>query len=287
MGTRDYSYRKLERLRFYVSYFWYKLILPIEVKSPRLRMWWYELGYTLHKFRDYQFCMPWKSSVDEITTRFGTFGIRVGTNDAANVSPAFERRDINALLCTIDRLLNEGKRVLFLDVGGDVGTYSVIVGNRFDEKQVDIICFEPVPANCSILRQNIARNGLEHKVEVVEAALLDEEMESLHICLNAIAPGSSSINGEGEFVDVRATRMDTVLKERLTDYDVIVMKLDVEGAEERVLRGADGINKLDIETHLVVEDFVDESIIAYLQESHWEFQGKYTDYNSWWIKTRA
>jgi len=281
---KGFSYKAWDRLAFYASYFWYKLILPLEVKSPRFSMWVYEMAYTAHKFRNYEYCRPWTSAKDVITTRFGSFKIRVHTADAANVSPAFERRDLNRLFQLISQLSKAGKRVLFLDVGGDIGTYSVAVGKRFASEQIDIICFEPIPASCQLIRDNIERNDLSDTVELMEVALMDEQRADLKICLNALAPGSSSVTGEGEVMYVKADRMDTLLEDRLDRYDAVVMKIDVEGAEESVLSGATSLLEKSDETYLMIEDFVDNSIVSYLSGTGWKFDGKVTDYNSWWNK---
>ena len=281
----EFKFSVIGKLTFYASYFWYKLILPLEVKSPRLSMWWYELVYTAHKFRDYEYCLPWKSSVDVITTRFGSYKIRTNTSDAANVSPAFERRDLNHLFVLINSLSKAGKRVLFLDIGGDIGTYSVAVANHFNSKSVDVICFEPIPASCNLIRDNIERNQLAGKVELIEVALMDEAHDSLKICLNSMAPGSSSVKGTGEEFFVKARRLDQLLADRVGRFDTMVLKIDVEGVEESVLRGASGLLGQGVETHLMVEDFIDRSIITYLESENWMFEGKLTEYNSWWKKS--
>jgi FkbM family methyltransferase len=284
INMKRFEFTLLNKLIFYGTYFWYKLILPFEVRTPRLRLWMYELVYTLHKFRDYEYCKPWTYAEDLLVTRFGSFRIRKDTADAANVSPAFERRDLNHLFGCIKGLLQEGKRVLFLDVGGDIGTYSIAVANRFTDEAVTVMCFEPIPASCDLIRQNIKLNSLEGQVELIEVALMDEPQEQLKICLNTLAPGSSSIKGEGEEVMVRADRLDSVLKGGISDFDAVVIKIDVEGVEENVLRGASGLLELGVETHLMVEDFIDQSIINYLEGADWAFKGKFTEYNSWWNK---
>lgn len=280
----EFKYSALERVGFYASYFWYKLILPLEVKSPRLQLWWYEFWYSLHKFRDYKFGLQWKSDIDVVTTRFGSWYIRTHTSDAANVSPAFERLDINRMFKTLGQLVSQGKKVLFLDVGGDLGTFSVTIGNRFRSQPVDTIVFEPVPASCALLRRNIELNDLNDHVEVMEVALMDEKKDDLQIGMNVLTPGSSSIDGNSDFVVVKADRLDTLIADRLEQYDAIVMKLDVEGAEKYVLRGAEGILDKGKDLSLLIEDFVEPSIIQFLQEMGWNFQRKITDYNSWWTK---
>lgn len=281
---KKFAYSMMDRVEFYCSYFWYKLILPLEVRSPRFSLWVYELAYTAHKFRAYEYCLPWKSKMDVITTRFGSFKVRRNTADAANVSPAFERRDLNHLFKVIDGLSSSGKRVLFLDVGGDIGTYSVAVGNRFKSVPVDVVCFEPIPASCDLIRDNIKRNQLMDKVELIEVALMDEAQDGLKICLNALAPGSSRVGGDGEEVLVRADRLDNLFLDRVEDFDVMVLKIDVEGVEENVLRGASNLLEQGVETYLMVEDFIDRSIVTYLEDHNWSFEGKLTEYNSWWKK---
>src|SRR4030042_6310502 len=102
---KKYRYTFMDNLLFYCSYFYYKLILPLEVKKPRFKLWLYEWHYSLAKFINYQMNVPWKYTIDTIQTRFGTFKIRTNTSDAANVSPAFERRDQNYLVRTINELV--------------------------------------------------------------------------------------------------------------------------------------------------------------------------------------
>ncbi|MBN2683923.1 MAG: FkbM family methyltransferase [Pontiellaceae bacterium] len=278
----SFRYGVGQKAAFYASYFWYKLILPLETKSPRLALWGYEMVYTAHKFRNYEYCCPWKSGTHIIKTRFGEFKIRAGTADAANVSPAFERRDMNCLFRIIGRLCDAKKRVLFLDIGGDIGTYSIAVANRFGHADVHIVCFEPIPSSCELILDNISRNNAEEKVELIDAALMDEAQEDMQIHLNTLAPGSSGVSGEGEVVSVRSERLDDLMMDRIHEYDSIVMKIDVEGVEDRVLLGASKLLTQGIEVYLMVEDFIDRSIVSFLEESGWTFIGKYTEYNSWW-----
>lgn len=283
-GMKAFSYSRLSKLAFYGSYFWYKLILPLEVRSPRFSMWFYEIMYTLHKFIDYEYCRPWRGRGDVITTRFGAFRVRRNTADAANVSPAFERRDLNRLLGLIADLTGSGKKVLFLDVGGDIGTYSITVANRFQSGGVRVCCFEPVPASCELIRDNIARNGGADRIELFDVALMDERNDDLTISLNAEAPGSSGIAGEGQDLHVRADRLDHLLASQLDGIDAVVMKIDVEGAEKNVLEGAAGLLQQPVDVFLMVEDFIDSSIIEFLENRGWSFMEKLTDYNSWWVK---
>jgi len=57
---------------------------------------------------------------------------------------------------------------LFLDLGSNVGRYTVLAGAVAG---ADVIAVEPVPATLAVLRDNIALNGLEGLVEVLPVAL--------------------------------------------------------------------------------------------------------------------
>jgi FkbM family methyltransferase len=285
--ARPFGFRRRDGFLFYASYLWYKLVLPFEVRSPRWKMWGYEIVYTAAKFRDYARCLPWNHALDRVVTRFGCFRIRRHTSDAAVVSPAFERRDVNRLLSLIARKLSEGRRVVFLDVGADLGTYAITVGNRFRGKAVRVVAFEPVPASCALLRRNVKANRLGDQVAVHEVALMSGSGANAAIRLDAGDPGSSSLRGSGPAVEVESARLDEVLELAGGDDAVLVMKLDVEGAEKEVLDGAEGLLRSGREVHLMVEDFIDRTIVDFLVQRGWAFAAKRTPYNSWWQCTGA
>lgn len=283
---QKFHYSFINKLIFYLSYFFYKIIIPFEVKDPRWKMWWYEFKYTIAKFKDYNTSIPWRYSQSKIRTKFGVFKIRVNTSDAANVSPAFERRDINYLLRLIKKITKTGKKVLFLDIGADLGGYSVIVANRFAKDPVRIKCFEPVEESCSLIRKNLAINGVEDNVKLYPVALLNGKKEQAEIMLDTITPGSSSMTSEGEAenktVIIRTEKLDDVIGGEISEYDAIVFKIDVEGVEQEVLVGAKGILNSGKDIYIMVEDFIKPEIINYLGKNGWSFMTKVTSYNSWW-----
>jgi len=57
---------------------------------------------------------------------------------------------------------------LFLDLGSNVGSYTVLAGAVAG---ADVIAVEPVPVTLAVLRDNIALNGLSGRVEVLPVAL--------------------------------------------------------------------------------------------------------------------
>lgn len=283
---KGYRYPWRAKFLFLASYFFYKLILPLEVKRPRFNMWLYEILYTARKFVNYRANTRYPFRDREVLTRFGEFQIREDTADAANVSPAFERSDVNFLCRLLRRLTERKARVLFLDIGSDIGKYAVLVGRQFPS--VDILCFEPVPGSVALLRTNLERNGLTgDRVRVHPCALLDQESAAYAMCLDQIDPGSSRArrisDADAHVFTCEAKRLDDLLPaDRLVRYDALVFKIDVEGAETRVLKGAQACLRAAAEKYLLVEDFIDRSIVDYLQDRGAEFLAKKTDYNSWW-----
>lgn len=285
---KKFQYTIINSISFYISYFFYKLIIPLEIKKPRWKMWFYEFIYSIAKFKDYNSSISWKYPIDTIITKFGIFKIRVNTSDAANVSPAFERRDQNYLLRLISELLSSGKKVLFLDIGADIGSYSVLVANKFRNKSITIKSFEPIEESCTLIKENILRNNIEKHVNINPIALSNENNDDAIIELNCGTPGSSTMKkgtdlGQKKQIHIKTKKLDDVLKDEISEFDAVVCKIDVEGMEKEVILGAQNIIQSKKDIYVMVEDFIDTKIIDYLQENGWNFLKKVTSYNSWWF----
>ena len=125
-------------------------------------------------------------------------------------------------------LLREGD--LFLDIGANIGTYTVLASGICRAKTW---AFEPDHDTVQRLKRNIAVNSLDALVKVYECALGAEQGEV------AFTFGLDTVNRIAAANDkkvrrVRGERLDTLI----VDSQPIMLKLDVEGAEEDVLQGA-------------------------------------------------
>jgi len=289
-----FRFARKDKTAFYWSYFTSKVFgLWFEVKTPKLRMFLYEMLYSAAKLLNSTSLLPSPFRVELVETGFGTFKVRLGTADLASASPAFERKDVDYLLTLIGGLRHKAKRVLFLDIGADIGTFSVSVGNRFNAPgSVRVMAFEPAPTSFALLEENIRLNGLEAVTELHNLALYDRDGLELDFTFNVRAPGSSGISAAPADSErhtrqtVMTRTLDSVVKNRLSDYDAVVFKMDVEGVEREVLEGARQVIQTAVQSgialYVMVEDFVKPSIVAYLEESGAEFLAKVTPYNSWW-----
>lgn len=133
---------------------------------------------------------------------------------------------------------------VYFDVGTHAG-FLALLASRLVGTQGQVHCFEPVPANVETLRRNIAMNDAQNIV-VHELALGDCDGTTTMDMTGRNITASLRSDGSGE--EVRVARLDS-LTELPTPH---LVKVDVEGAEAQVLRGAQGMFKRQLPV-LVVE----------------------------------
>ena len=128
-------------------------------------------------------------------------------------------------LKTFDELIEEGLH--FLDVGANVGLFSNIAASR----GAKVSSFEPHPEIRNVLERNL--RDLQANIYNFAASDLEEEVK-LYL---SDEPGSHSLNMKNaEYVQVQAVQLDNVIKE-----NVHLIKIDVEGAEVKALKGMHNI----------------------------------------------
>jgi FkbM family methyltransferase len=126
-----------------------------------------------------------------------------------------------------------------IDVGAYLGVYALL-GARLAGAGGRVVALEVDPRTVPFLRRNVVENGLTTTVRIVEAAAADQRGVARFFLNEGDASGSSLFvrHGQGQAQDVSVVRLDDVLAD-LPRADV--MKIDVEGAEPLVLRGADDV----------------------------------------------
>ncbi len=130
-----------------------------------------------------------------------------------------------------------------MDVGANVGWWSVPLARRVGPHGGRVIGFEPVPANRARLEWALAANAVQPHVTVAPVALGDEPGE-LGMWLKSEETGAGSgtaalVTGEGpSHLKVPVVTLDDWTAEHgIARCDL--MKLDIEGAELMMLRGAE------------------------------------------------
>ena len=120
---------------------------------------------------------------------------------------------------------------VFFDVGANVGFYSLLAARCVVTGRV--YAFEPLPANIAFLRKHLEMNRVRN-VRVLEVALSDESGMTSFLSESTRAMGKLEAGGS---LTVETSTLDTLIAEqRIPAPDCI--KMDIEGAEFRALRGA-------------------------------------------------
>jgi FkbM family methyltransferase len=124
-----------------------------------------------------------------------------------------------------------------IDGGANIGLFTVMAAAGVGPRGHVIAC-EPAPTTMALLRANVERNAFDW-VELRELALADAPGR-LHMQVFTPGSGFSSFAPAdaitGTQVEVEVATLDNVVGDALERLTLV--KLDVEGAELRALRGA-------------------------------------------------
>lgn len=120
-----------------------------------------------------------------------------------------------------------------IDVGANIGFFSVYFCQWVSEGG-KVIALEPEPHNYSQLLVTLKRENQEGKIETHSVAV-DCQKGTVRLALNPAHPGDHKLGTEG--IKVSAVSIDSLLADRNWP-DVSLIKIDVQGAEMRVLQGA-------------------------------------------------
>lgn len=135
---------------------------------------------------------------------------------------------------------------IFIDIGANVGIFSLIASSKFRR----VIAFEPVPEIYDKLKHNIEISSALN-IEI-ETCCLSDKSTSDEIHINPLNFGGNSLEGfSKEYIEDSGLNGWQILKVDLEPLDKVLdqknlepeekislIKIDVEGHEESVIRGA-------------------------------------------------
>lgn len=147
---------------------------------------------------------------------------------------AFERDEIEAAADLIKR----GGAGTVIDIGANVGLHTITWANQCP--QASFYAFEPTPTVYSALCTSIGMNSLRGRIEPVNAALGDIDgtadlFETTDDAYNSLKNTHRKALERVTTVDVH--RLDTYVAQKGI-RDISFIKIDAEGTEDAVLRGA-------------------------------------------------
>jgi FkbM family methyltransferase len=129
-----------------------------------------------------------------------------------------------------------------VDVGANIGMYTVPLATAVGDAGT-VLAFEPVPQTLEKLRSNIALNGLVNVVVVAAAAADGPGVVDLRLANDSAYASLVRVKhdrGTGTTLAVPAVTIDQVWEER-NRPTISFCKIDVEGAELLVLKGAEDV----------------------------------------------
>jgi FkbM family methyltransferase len=137
-------------------------------------------------------------------------------------------------IALLSSLLKDGPAIL--DVGANIGTHSLAFAARFPSSPV--LSFEPQPLAHALLAASALLNGYDnirpHQLGCAEQTRIIE----IHSDYEAIGWNIGALDLKAAEVASGTPILLTPLDKMVTDLDVQLIKIDVEGAESEVLRGA-------------------------------------------------
>lgn len=118
------------------------------------------------------------------------------------------------------------------DVGAFVGLYTVALACRAGERG-RVFAFEPDASNTALLRETVQLNGVSDRVQIISAAVGYELARvPFHSGRGSESVMTQSTSSDSSYVD--CVTLDGIFATGRLD----LLKIDVEGYEELVLRGA-------------------------------------------------
>jgi FkbM family methyltransferase len=124
---------------------------------------------------------------------------------------------------------------LFIDIGANVGVYSILASGVAGANTISI---EPIPTTYEFLKKNIIVNNLHTKVSPLNIGIGDHtgtatftrNLDTVNHIILMEEPGNAD-----SFIHVPIENLDTILIDK---QDPLLLKIDVEGFEQEVINGA-------------------------------------------------
>ncbi len=145
-----------------------------------------------------------------------------------------ERHEISM----VKRVLDEGE--VFWDVGANIGVYSLLAA-ALVKNTGRVVAFEPARVAYEMLLENIALNHFDN-ILPFQVAVSDAEGEAVLFAAEHIADGGANLFSPGKGQTLTRTCRTVILDKFSRDMELPApdfIKMDIEGAELAVLKGAD------------------------------------------------
>ncbi len=176
-----------------------------------------------------------------------------------NLEGRYENSSLLLVEEFIDKKIPNAKDKTALDIGANIGNHSIFFAKKFK----NIYAFEPSPVTYEVLKIN-CKHAAEHKNVVPLNFGLSDIEGSLPFHINPSNIGGAGIidaNNKSikDSIQINVKTLDQL--NELKDASIALIKIDVEGHELNVLKGA----KNTILTHVPAILFEQKSSVVVLQ----------------------
>jgi FkbM family methyltransferase len=134
---------------------------------------------------------------------------------------------------------------VFVDVGANIGSYTILASAEIGAKSISV---EPAPSTFGFLTDNISLNNIGDLVEMHNIALADNngliKFTETQDTVNHVAT-----DNDKDVIEVQVDTLDNIIKAT----NPCLIKIDVEGYESEVLKGASETLKNPFLKALIVE----------------------------------
>jgi len=134
------------------------------------------------------------------------------------------------------------KKGVFIDIGANLGKYTILMGKKLGDKG-SVISIEPESHTIKLLKQNIVLNKLKNVVVVGKACSSKTGKSTLYLEGTKYSGGLHSLKKHAHHVGktkIEVETLDSIIS-KLGFKRADLIKIDVEGSELEVLRGAQKI----------------------------------------------
>lgn len=150
---------------------------------------------------------------------------------------------------TIEWIETFAENSIFWDIGANVGLYSLYAALR----GVNVLAFEPSAFNYYVLNRNIEANKLDNRILAFCIAFSDQSVLD-HFCLATTETGGA-MNSFGAALDFEGKPYIPAFRQGMLGYNVDEfmrrfnppfpnhIKIDVDGLENKIIRGAENVLK--------------------------------------------
>lgn len=171
-----------------------------------------------------------------------TYRLVVDVNDHIGYWTYIRNQPFENSVYKLAKNLNVGEDDIILDIGANVGTASVPI---CAENGCELIAVEASKSNAALLLHNAALNGVRTHAHILALTAPEDANQFIELFLREGNRGANSLLGNWAPSAAHQTRelvytrtLDDILSDDATIRRIKIVKIDVEGSEWAVVRGA-------------------------------------------------